>query len=66
MAFSRFMMSKWKSVVRLVTGLLLSTAIVSFSDRHGELMIQVIDAVRICPEKEGLAKVAAEREQHTP
>lgn len=36
-----------------------------FSDRHGELTIQVIDAVENLFGKEGLAKVAAEREQHT-
>ncbi|EDK28783.1 hypothetical protein VSWAT3_16445 [Vibrionales bacterium SWAT-3] len=36
-----------------------------FSDRHGELTIQVIDAVENLFGKEGLAKVADEREQHT-
>lgn len=36
-----------------------------FSDRHGELTIQVIDAVENLFGKEGLAKVAAEREQST-
>ena len=36
-----------------------------FSDRHGELTIQVIDAVENLFGKEGLAKVTAEREQHT-
>lgn len=36
-----------------------------FSDRHGELIIQVIDAVENLFGKEGLAKVAAEREQST-
>ncbi len=36
-----------------------------FADRHGELIIQVIDAVEHLFGKEGLAKVAAEREAHT-
>ncbi|MDN3700811.1 helix-turn-helix transcriptional regulator [Vibrio artabrorum] len=36
-----------------------------FSDRHGVLTIQVIDAVESLFGKEGLAKVTAEREQHT-
>ncbi len=36
-----------------------------FADRHGELTIQVIDAVEHLFGKEGLAKVAAEREAQT-
>ncbi|WP_394249173.1 helix-turn-helix transcriptional regulator [Vibrio profundi] len=36
-----------------------------FSDRHGELTIQVIDAVQHLFGEEGLAKVTAEREAHT-
>ncbi len=36
-----------------------------FADRHGELTIQVIDAVEHIFGKEGLAKVAAEREAQT-
>lgn len=36
-----------------------------FADRHGELSIQVIDAVEHIFGKEGLAKVAAEREAQT-
>lgn len=36
-----------------------------FSNRHGELTIQVIDAVESLFGQEGLAKVAAEREAHT-
>ncbi len=36
-----------------------------FADRHGELTIQVIDAVEHLFGKEGVAKVAAEREAHT-
>ncbi|ELV8812490.1 transcriptional regulator [Vibrio vulnificus] len=36
-----------------------------FADRHGELTIQVIDAVEALFGVEGLAKVAAEREQKT-
>ncbi|MGF1711626.1 transcriptional regulator [Vibrio kagoshimensis] len=36
-----------------------------FSDRHGELTIQFIDAVEHLFGKEGLEKVTAEREAHT-
>lgn len=36
-----------------------------FSDRHGELTIQVIEAVELLFGAEGLAKVTAEREQKT-
>jgi predicted ArsR family transcriptional regulator len=36
-----------------------------FSDQHGDLTIQVIDAIENLFGKEGLAKVAAEREQYT-
>lgn len=36
-----------------------------FADRHGELTIQVIEAVEALFGAEGLAKVAAEREQKT-
>ncbi len=36
-----------------------------FADRHSELSIQVIDAVEVLFGKEGLEKVAAEREQRT-
>ncbi len=36
-----------------------------FADRHGELTIQVMDAVEHLFGKEGLAKVAAEREAQT-
>lgn len=36
-----------------------------FTDRHGELTIQVIDAVESLFGKEGLAKVTKEREQKT-
>ncbi len=36
-----------------------------FADRHGELTIQVIDAVEHLFGKEGVAKVAAEREAQT-
>lgn len=36
-----------------------------FSDRHGELTVQVIDAVEHLFGEDGLRKVAQEREQHT-
>ncbi|SDH74388.1 iron-sulfur cluster biosynthesis transcriptional regulator SufR [Vibrio xiamenensis] len=36
-----------------------------FADRHGELTIQMIDAVEAVFGQDGIAKVTAEREQHT-
>ncbi len=36
-----------------------------FADRHGELTIQMIDAVEAVFGREGIEKVTAEREQHT-